>query len=69
MNQENLHCPPIVPIEFAGKWIAWDCKLTQIVASGRTFEETVKAAEAAGEPNPVFAKVPRADVRFVGARL
>ncbi len=69
MNQENLHRPPIVPIEYAGKWIAWDRKLTHIVASCRTFEETVKAAEAAGEPNPVFAKVPKADLHFVGTRL
>ncbi len=29
MNQENLHHPPIVPIEYAGKWIAWDRNLTK----------------------------------------
>jgi hypothetical protein len=57
---------PIVPIEYAGQWIAWNAEGTQIVASGRTIQEVVQAAAAAGEKQPVFAKVPKADVRFVG---
>jgi hypothetical protein len=57
---------PIVPIEYAGQWIAWNAAGTQIVASGRTVQEVVQAAAAAGETQPVFAKVPKADVRFVG---
>jgi hypothetical protein len=60
--------PIVVPMEFAGQWIAWDAQHTRIVASGRTLQEAMQAAAAAGEAQPVFAKVPRADVRFVGLR-
>jgi hypothetical protein len=58
---------PRVPKEYAGKWIAWDSQRTKIVASGATFAEAKQAAEDAGEVNPIFAKVPRANVRFLGA--
>jgi hypothetical protein len=58
--------PPIVPIEYAGKWIAWDFQRTKIIASGRTIGETVRAAEATGEKRPIFAKAPDARVRFIG---
>jgi hypothetical protein len=57
---------PVVPIEYAGKWIAWSKDGTRIVASGRTVQEVVDAAAAAGEADPIFNKVPKADVRFVG---
>ena len=56
---------PIVPLEYAGKWIAWNHEHTRIIASGGTVEDVVKAAAAAGETDPIFDKVPRADVRFV----
>jgi hypothetical protein len=58
--------PPIVPIEYAGKWIAWDFAETKIIASGRSYEETLKAAEATGEKRPILAKAPDARVRFIG---
>lgn len=58
--------PPIVPIEYAGKWIAWDFDETKIIASGRSYEETKKAAEATGEDRPVLVKAPDARVRFIG---
>ena len=57
---------PIVPLEYAGKWIAWNHEGTRIVASGRTFQEAKDAAAAAGETDPVLGKAPKADVRFVG---
>ena len=57
---------PIVPLEFAGMWIAWNHEGTRIVASGRTIAEVVKAAAAAGEKAPMFDKAPKANVRFVG---
>jgi hypothetical protein len=57
---------PIVPKEYAGMWIAWDQKETKIIASGRTFAEAQSGATLAGEAHPVFAKVPKFDVRFVG---
>ena len=58
--------PPVVPKEYAGQWIAWDQEQTQIVASGRTYEEACQAAIAAGEEHPLLAKAPSAKVRFVG---
>jgi hypothetical protein len=57
---------PIVPLEYAGLWIAWNHEGTRIVASGRTFQEAEGAAAAAGEADSMFAKAPKADVRFVG---
>jgi hypothetical protein len=59
---------PRVPKEYAGKWIAWDSQRMRIVASGLTFAEVARAAETAGELNPIFAKAPRANVRFLGGR-
>jgi hypothetical protein len=58
--------PPAIPIEYAGKWIAWDFAETKIITSGRTYAETVQAAEAKGEKRPVLEKVPDARVRFIG---
>lgn len=56
---------PVVPVEYAGRWIAWNHQGTRIVASGRTLQEAALAAVAAGETHPVFAKVPKAEARFV----
>lgn len=58
--------PPIVPIEYAGKWIAWDFNETKIIASGQTYKATKVAAEATGEARPVLVKAPDANVRFMG---
>ena len=58
--------PPVVPIEYAGKWIAWDFKETKIIATGRSYEETLQAAEATGETRPILDKAPDARVRFMG---
>jgi Family of unknown function (DUF5678) len=49
----------VVPIQYAGQWIAWDQTGTRIVASGRTIDEALRGAEAAGEKEPVLAKVPK----------
>jgi hypothetical protein len=66
MDISNLRRPPMAPIEYAGKWVAWDHDETRIVASGQTFAEAVEAAERAGEKDPVMHKVPKANVHFVG---
>jgi hypothetical protein len=58
--------PPTVSREFAGRWIAWNSTRTKIVSSGRTLEEARQLAFSAGESNPILAKVPRADIRFLG---
>lgn len=57
---------PVVPLEYAGLWIAWDRSHTRIVASGTSLIETLDAAIAAGEPRPILGKAPRADVFFIG---
>ncbi len=57
---------PIVPLEYAGLWIAWNHEGTRIIASGRTVEDVIQAAAQAGESRPMFAKAPKANVRFVG---
>lgn len=57
---------PVVPIEFAGKWIAWDFGQTRIIASGRSYEDTLQQALQAGEKRPVLEKAPDAYVRFIG---
>jgi hypothetical protein len=35
----EIQTQPAVPIEYAGKWIAWDFHETKIVASGNSYEE------------------------------
>jgi hypothetical protein len=57
---------PTVPKKYAGQWIAWNRDRTAIVASGRTLDEARHAAESAGESEPILAKAPRANVRFLG---
>ncbi len=60
---------PTVPIEYAGKWIAWDHAMTRIMASGESPCEVVEAAKKIGEPDPVLDRVPPANVRLIGARM
>jgi hypothetical protein len=67
-RREPLPESPIVPLEYAGLWIAWDRTLTRIIASGSTYDEAHDAATAAGEPRPVLGKAPRGDIWFVGER-
>ena len=59
---------PTVPIEYAGKWIAWDHAMTRIIASGTSLLEAKEAAHKAGEPDPILGKAPPADVHLIGAR-
>lgn len=56
---------PIVPLEYAGKWIAWNHEQTRIVASASTVQEVIEAARTAGESDPTFEKIPKAGVRVV----
>jgi len=62
-----LSKPPVVPIRYSGLWVAWNEAQTEIVGSGRTLAEAKEAARARGEMRPLLAKVPRANVRFVGS--
>jgi hypothetical protein len=58
---------PTVPIEFAGKWIAWNHAISQIIACGSSPAEVIEAAREVGEPNPILGKSPPANVRLIGA--
>jgi hypothetical protein len=57
---------PTVPKQYAGRWIAWNRDQTSIVASGGTMEDARRGAKSAGEQRPILAKVPQANVRFLG---
>jgi hypothetical protein len=55
---------PLVPIELAGQWLAWDQNRTKIIAHGDDMAVVREQAVALGCPRPVLQKVPRAP--FVG---
>ncbi|MCC7087402.1 MAG: hypothetical protein IT427_20560 [Pirellulales bacterium] len=48
--------PPEVPLELAGKWIAWDRGQTQIVGWGESFDAAKHAAAEAGWREVMIAK-------------
>ncbi|HLN33030.1 MAG TPA: hypothetical protein VK395_35195 [Gemmataceae bacterium] len=60
--------PPntVVPVKYAGKWIAWNQDRTRILGGGSTIQEAQAAAQAAGEAEPGYEWVPPADRRIVG---
>ena len=60
---------PTVPIECAGKWIAWDHTMTAIIASANSLAEVMEAAKKVGELDPILDKVPPANVHLIGARM
>ena len=68
-HEDKLKGQKPVPIEFAGKWIAWNEDHSRIIASGSSIREAWDVACATGERDPIFEKVPRVDVCFVGTRL
>ena len=57
-----------VPIEFSGKWVAWLSDHSRIVAHSDTLPDLWRIVHDRGIVDPVFEKVPHADVRFVGMR-
>jgi hypothetical protein len=50
--------PQSMPIELAGRWVAWSADGLRIIGSGKTLEEAEAAASAAGEPDPIFEVAP-----------
>ena len=63
---ETYPTAPRVPLEYCGKWIAWDHERTRIVASADSLAEVKESARQVGETKPILAKAPNAHVRFVG---
>lgn len=64
----ELGHPSAVPAELGGKWVAWNSEHTHIVAHAETLQLLWDAVHEMQINDPVFEKVPLADVRFVGAR-
>jgi hypothetical protein len=58
----------VVPAEYSGKWVAWNSDHSQIVASADRLSELWQQVHDQRIDDPVYEKVPRSDVRFVGAR-
>lgn len=57
-----------VPVEFAGKWVAWSADHSRIVAHAESLPRLWQVVQEEGIEDPIFEKVPQADVRFVGMR-
>ncbi len=64
---DNPHHPPIPPVEYAGKWIAWDSDHNKILAHGDNMSAALVAAEAAGYSNVILQRVPPVDEILIGA--
>jgi hypothetical protein len=64
----DISCPTAVPVELAGKWVAWNADHTRVVAHAQTLPQLWQAVQEMHVNDPVFEKIPRANVRFVGVR-
>jgi hypothetical protein len=58
-------CKP-VPVEFSGQWIAWNADHSEIVAHADSLTLLWQRVREKSVDDPVFEKVPLADVRFAG---
>ena len=58
----------LVPIELSGKWVAWLSDHSRIVAHSNTLQDLWRIVRDRDIVDPVFEKMPHADVRFVGMR-
>ena len=68
MEEQIVEALPTPPMQYAGKWIAYDAAKSKIIAAGDSFEEAYEAAHATGEEEPVFRKVPRG-TRYVDGKF
>lgn len=60
---------PIVPIEYAGQWIAWNEDHTKIIASAKGLREAHEKALRTGEEHFWMDKVPSSKDFFGGAAI
>jgi hypothetical protein len=58
--------PQPAPVEYAGKWVAWNSQETEIVGSGVTAKEAYAMATEAGYEDVVLQRVRRIDQVFIG---
>jgi hypothetical protein len=64
----SVNVPQIVPVEYAGKWVAWTKDALRIAGVGETPDEAAAAAARIGVTEVVYEWVPPADERFLGGR-
>ncbi len=57
--------PTLVPLEYAGQWLAWNEDCTEILAHGDSLSEVHDQAVQFGCLRPVLQKIPRGP--FVGS--
>lgn len=67
MKSRSTEKDIVVPIEYAGKWIAWNADQTKILSSGETIQDARNKAFQAGEKTPWLDKVPHRKIRFGGS--
>lgn len=58
----------VLLLEHCGKWVAWNSDHSRVVAHSDTITELWELVQKSGIEDPVFEKIPRCDVRFVGRR-
>jgi hypothetical protein len=56
--------PPPVPLEYAGKWLAWNKECTQILAHASTLDEVHELVDKLDCTDPVYHRIPRG--AFIG---
>ncbi len=62
----NPKHPAIAPVEYAGKWVAWNKDHTRIVGHGDTMKEALVAARSAGHEQVALQRVPPVDEVLIG---
>lgn len=65
LSELDPHRPQPAPLEYVGKWVAWNRERTQILASGKNLAEAFHAAHDAGNVQVVFEYV-RPPTLFIG---
>jgi hypothetical protein len=66
LSELDPNRPQPAPLEYVGKWVAWNRELTQIIAHGESFADVQAAAREAGYPQAVVEKVRRPSL-YIGA--
>ncbi len=64
----NPNATKPVPVVFAGQWVAWTSDHSRIVAHCESMQELWRIVNDRQITDPIFEKVPRSNVRFVGRR-
>jgi hypothetical protein len=64
----DLRSPRPVPVEYSGKWVAWNSDHSQIVDHSDSIQDLWQIVLDCAVVEPVFEKVPRSDAQFIGMR-